>query len=74
MIIYNQYLKSNSDVLFDIESCEAPDNHQGKDPYYDPCATYPRFLTSPQLDQVQESSRPQKITNQHRTFKEVPLL
>ncbi|GBO27941.1 hypothetical protein AVEN_112721-1 [Araneus ventricosus] len=28
----------------------------------------------PQLDQVQESARPQKITNQRRTFKEVPLI
>ncbi|GBL72127.1 hypothetical protein AVEN_115131-1 [Araneus ventricosus] len=27
---------------------------------------------SPQLDQVQESARPQKITNQRRTFKEIP--
>ncbi|GBO37142.1 hypothetical protein AVEN_202703-1 [Araneus ventricosus] len=30
--------------------------------------------SSPQPDQVQESARPQKITNQRRTFKEVPLL
>ncbi|GBO46995.1 hypothetical protein AVEN_128687-1, partial [Araneus ventricosus] len=29
--------------------------------------------SSPQLDQVRESSRPQKITNQRRTFKEVLL-
>ncbi|GBM14763.1 hypothetical protein AVEN_72029-1 [Araneus ventricosus] len=30
--------------------------------------------TNPQLDQVQESARPQKITNQRRTFKEVKTI
>ncbi|GBM32360.1 hypothetical protein AVEN_10688-1 [Araneus ventricosus] len=30
--------------------------------------------SSPQLDQVQESARPQKITNQRRTFKDSALL
>ncbi|GBO27218.1 hypothetical protein AVEN_218556-1 [Araneus ventricosus] len=30
--------------------------------------------SSPQPDQVQESARPQKVTNQRRTFKEVSLL
>ncbi|GBO26827.1 hypothetical protein AVEN_13181-1 [Araneus ventricosus] len=29
---------------------------------------------NPQLDQVRESARPQKITNQRRTFKEVKTI
>ncbi|GBM41981.1 hypothetical protein AVEN_3604-1 [Araneus ventricosus] len=33
-----------------------------------------KSCSSPQLDQVQESARPQKMPTQRRTFKEIPLL
>ncbi|GBM52009.1 hypothetical protein AVEN_122379-1 [Araneus ventricosus] len=40
-------------------------------PYCESVVVSYSTCSSPQLDQVQESVRPQKITNQRRTFKEV---